>query len=81
MSIHKTANGDVVRWREGGKNKGRVPPINELELSAGRHELELVNPAVRPYRAFVSALRSARDSRSALDMAVRLDRFRSRGRS
>ncbi|MFL5344714.1 MAG: protein kinase domain-containing protein [Hyalangium sp.] len=48
----------IVRgWAEiwvDGKDKGRVPPLHELELPAGRHELELVNPALRPYRAFVT---------------------------
>jgi serine/threonine-protein kinase len=40
-------------WVDGQK-KGRVPPINELELPAGRHELKLVNPALKPYRAVVT---------------------------
>jgi serine/threonine protein kinase len=47
----------VVRgWAEiviDGKSRGRVPPINELELPAGRHELLLINPAVKPYRASI----------------------------
>jgi hypothetical protein len=33
---------------------GRLPPVNELTLSAGRHELQLINPAVRPYRAIIT---------------------------
>lgn len=36
-----------------GEAKGKVPPTNELELPAGRHELMLVNPARNPYRATV----------------------------
>jgi serine/threonine protein kinase len=40
-------------WVDGEK-KGRVPPVNELTLSAGRHELHLINPAVRPYRAIIT---------------------------
>jgi serine/threonine-protein kinase len=40
-------------WVDGEK-KGRVPPINELQLSAGRHELQLINPAVKPYRAVIT---------------------------
>jgi eukaryotic-like serine/threonine-protein kinase len=40
-------------WVDGEK-KGRVPPINELKLSAGRHELQLINPAVKPYRAIIT---------------------------
>ena len=37
-----------------GQRKGRVPPINHLDLPAGRHELKLVNPAVKPYHAVVT---------------------------
>jgi serine/threonine protein kinase len=37
-----------------GKQKGRVPPLNELELPVGRHELRLVNPSLKPYRAVVT---------------------------
>jgi serine/threonine-protein kinase len=40
-------------WVDGEK-KGRVPPINELKLTAGRHELQLINPAVKPYRAIIT---------------------------
>jgi serine/threonine protein kinase len=37
-----------------GKKMGRLPPVNELTLPAGRHELHLINPAVRPYRAIIT---------------------------
>jgi serine/threonine-protein kinase len=36
-----------------GQEKGKVPPTNELELPAGKHQLMLVNPARKPYRATV----------------------------
>jgi len=37
-----------------GKRMGRVPPQNQLELPAGKHVLELTNPAVKPYKAVVT---------------------------
>jgi serine/threonine-protein kinase len=40
-------------WVDGEK-KGRVPPVNELKLSAGRHELQLINPSLKPYRATIT---------------------------
>jgi serine/threonine-protein kinase len=36
------------------KKRGRVPPMHTLELSAGRHKLELINPGLQPYRTFVT---------------------------
>jgi serine/threonine-protein kinase len=37
-----------------GKPMGRVPPLNELQLPAGQHELVLINPALRPYKTLVT---------------------------
>jgi hypothetical protein len=34
--------------------EGPRASLNELELPAGRHELRLVNPALKPYRAVVT---------------------------
>jgi predicted Ser/Thr protein kinase len=36
-----------------GVEKGEVPPIHELELPAGRHELLLVNPGSKPFRKII----------------------------
>jgi serine/threonine-protein kinase len=40
-------------WVDGEK-MGRVPPVNELKLSAGRHELQLINSSLKPYRATIT---------------------------
>jgi hypothetical protein len=37
-----------------GEKKGRVPPVNELTLPAGRPELQLINPSLKPYRATIT---------------------------
>ncbi|HYH97124.1 serine/threonine protein kinase [Hyalangium sp.] len=52
-TLHLVVRGWADIWVD-GKKKGRVPPINELELPPGRHELKLVNPALKPYRALVT---------------------------
>jgi hypothetical protein len=33
---------------------GVSPPQNELVLPAGKHQLELLNPRLKPYRAVVT---------------------------
>jgi|GEM_PF-5087148 len=37
-----------------GKKMGRAPPMNRLELPAGKHVLELTNPAMKPYKAIIT---------------------------
>jgi serine/threonine-protein kinase len=52
-TLHLVMRGWADIWVDGEK-MGRVPPINELKLPAGRHEVKLINPAVPPYRAIVT---------------------------
>ncbi len=37
-----------------GRKRGEVPPLNTLELPAGRHKLEILNPRAQPYAAFIT---------------------------
>ncbi len=53
MGTLRLASGPWADIFVDGEPKGRLPRNNDLELSAGKHVLELRNPGFKPYRATV----------------------------